>query len=241
MSDLTTIADVADALTNPVQVRERYEVWVNRNRVVKHWTHTLPSLLDQLGQAMIPGEVYVEDQGGHVVRTPRSVPPARLEAVNALVQIEAGAALWVTRSGLNLRPSPAGNIRALVGAQVDSEAARGILSDLKRWYGWAATLTGWERPAWKPSVACPACDTKALRIHLARETAACVHCGEAWTRDTIGILAAHIEATSSRPHYDTAHLRTAAVLARRADENSRITEQTRRPTVLAGLLDQPNG
>lgn len=238
MTDLATIADAADALTNPIQVRERYEQWVNRNRVVKHWTHTMPSLLDQLAGAVMPGEVYVEDQGGHVVRTPRSIPPARLEAVNALIQIEAGAALWVTRSGLSLRESAPANIRALVGAQVDSDAARGILVDLRRWYGWAATLTGWERPAWRPHAPCPACDTKALRIHLARQTATCVHCGESWTSDTIGILGAHIEATSTHVDHDTSHLRTAAVNARRLDESTRIGPDDRRPAVLVGLLDQ---
>jgi hypothetical protein len=227
VTDLATIAEAADALTNPIQVRERYEQWINRNRVVKHWTHTMPSLLDQLAGAVIPGEVYVEDQGGHIVRTPRSVPPARLEAVNALIQIEAGAALWVTRSSLKLRIDAPSNIRALVGAQVDSDAATGILNDLRRWYGWAATLTGWERPAWKPSVGCPACEAKTLRIHLARKTAACVTCGEAWTPDTIGVLAAHIEANSNRREYDTAHLRTAAVHSRRTEEVTRSSFEPR--------------
>lgn len=198
MSDgLATIADVADALTNPIRVHERYEQWINRNRVIKHWDHTMPSLLDQLHAAVVPGEVYVEDQGGYVHRTPRSIPPARLEAINALIQIEAGAALWVVRSGLKPRENAADNVRALVGAQVDSDAAKGILSDLRRWYGWAATLTGWERPSWKPAVPCPACERKGLRIRLDRKTAACIQCGSAWTPDSIGILADYVRGVTA--------------------------------------------
>lgn len=197
MSNLATIADAADALTNPIRVREPLVYWdANRNRKVKYYEHTLPSLLDQLHRAVVPGEVYVEDQNW-VHRTPRSMPPARLEAINALIQIEAGAALWVVRVRLHPRDSAPSNIRALVGAQTDSDTAHDILTDLRRWYGWAATLTGWERPAWRPNAPCPACETHGLRVHLARQTAACVNCGAAWTPSTIGILGDYVTGVTS--------------------------------------------
>lgn len=195
MIELATVADAADALTNPIQVREPIHYWdVNRNRKVKYYEHRLPSLLDQLHNAVIPGEAYVEDDGGHIHRTPRSIPPARLEAINAIIQIEAGAAQWVRRSNLALRPSVASNVRAMVSAaQVDSDTAELILIDLRRWYGWAATLTGWERPAWRPAAACPICDTRGtLRVRLDRSTAVCVACGAAWTPVNIGLLAEHV-------------------------------------------------
>jgi len=193
MTHLLTIADTADALTNPIQVREPIHYWdANRNRKTKYHAHTLPSLLDQLEAAAIPGEVYVEDSAGHVHRQPRSIPPARLEAINASIQIEAGAALWMTRAALRLRQDAQRNIRALVGANLDSGAASDLLGDLRRWYGWAATLTGWERPAWRPHAPCPACEQQGLRVHLARQTAACVNCGAAWTPDTIGILGDYV-------------------------------------------------
>jgi hypothetical protein len=193
MTDLATIADAADALTNPIRVREPIHYWdEHRNRKTRYWTHTLPSLLDQLAKAAIPGEVYVEDNAGQIHRQPRSVPPARLEAINAAIQIEAGAAVWVIRVRLIMRQDAPSNIRALVGAQTDSDTAADILTDLRRWYGWAATLTGWERPAWRPRAPCPACEQPGLRVRLAQQTAACVSCGAGWTSDTIGILADYV-------------------------------------------------
>ena len=206
MTDLATIADAVDALTNPIHVREIiYERQPNGYRkMTREWVHTLPSLLNQLAKAVIPGEVYVEDDGGHVYRKPNSIPPARLEAINAIIQIEAGAALWMSRGGLRARQSADRNIRALVGAPLDSDAAAALLADLRRWYGWAATLTGWERPAWRPDAPCPACDVISLRVHLARKTAACVNCGESWTPDTIGILGDYVAGLRHTARYLTA-------------------------------------
>lgn len=191
--DLATIPDAVDALTNPIQVRERYEVWENRNRKVRYWAHSLPSLLDQLHAAVIPGEVYVEDDGGHIRRMPQSTPPARLEAINAALIIDAGSALWVVRVGITLRESADRNLRALVGANTDSDTEADILRDLRRWYGMAATIAGWERPPWRPSAPCPICDhIGSLRVRLDRQTATCVECGEAWTPDTIGLLGEYV-------------------------------------------------
>jgi hypothetical protein len=199
VNDLSSIADAVDALTNPIQVREPVYYWDdNRNRKVRYHRHTLPSLLDQLAAAVLPGEVYVEDEG-HVRRTPSSCPPARLEAINACLIIEAGAALWMVRTGLTMRETADRNLRALVGATVDSDTSRDILADLRRWYGMAATLTGWERPPWRPSAPCPICDHNGgLRVRLDRQTANCVECGEAWTPDTIGLLAQYVAGITTR-------------------------------------------
>lgn len=199
MTNLTTIAEVADELTNPIRVREGIYDRINGHRkMVRVWTLTMPSLLDQLAAAIYPGEVYMEDNGGHIHHTPRSIPPARLDAIDACLRIQAGAAMWVTRAGLTPRDSTASNVRSLVAAQVDSDTAKEILADLRRWYGLAATLTGWERPAWRPDAPCPACDARGLRVHLARKTAACVNCGEAWTPDTIGILGDYVASLTTR-------------------------------------------
>lgn len=221
MTELATIADAADSLTNPVRVREPIPYWdANRNRKIRYHEHTLPSLLDRLGAAVTPGEVYVEDDGGHVHRTPRSTPPARLEAINAAMQIEAGAAMWCIRLGLNLREDAVGNIRQLVGANLNSDQAADLLRDLRHWYGWAATLTGWRRPPWTPQAPCPFCGDRSLRVRLDTKTAACVSCREAWTEDTIGLLAEHLRALEAVPT-DTRQLRTWAVLNRRLDEQRR--------------------
>jgi hypothetical protein len=194
MTDLATIADTVDALTNPIGVREViYDRQPNGYRKISRlWVHTLPSLLNQLAAAVIPGEAYVEDDGGHVHRKPSSIPPARLEAINACLIIEAGAATWAWRAGRQLRETAEGNLRAIVGAPMDSDMDKRALTDLRRWYGMAATVAGWERPAWRPDAPCPACETIALRVHLARKTATCVNCGESWTPDTIGILGDYV-------------------------------------------------
>lgn len=200
MTDLATIADAVDALTNPIQVREPIQYWdTNRNRKIRYWVHSLPSLLDQLAAAVMPGEVYVEDDAGKVHRQPRSTPPARLEAIHACLVIEAGAALWMVRTGLAMRETADRNLRALVGASVDSDTAKDILSDLRRWYGMAATLTGWERPPWRPDAPCPICEHRGgLRVRLDRQTANCVECYEAWTPDTIGLLAQYVAGITAR-------------------------------------------
>ena len=196
MTDLATIADAVDALTNPIRVREPivHVTWDhnrNRKRETVYHTHTLPSLIDQLAAAIMPGEVYVEDNG-KVFRMPQSTPAARIEAIDACLAIEAGAAMWCTRLSIRLRDCAERNLRALVGVQVDSDTAGAILVDLRRWYGLAATLTGWERPAWRPDAPCPLCGQRGLRVRLDRRTAACAHCGESWTPDTIGLLAEHV-------------------------------------------------
>ena len=227
MTDLATVADAADSLTNPVRVREPIPYWDdNRNRKIRIHEHTLPSLLDQLAAAVIPGEVYVEDDGGHVRRTPRSMPPARLEAINALMSIEAGAAIWCTRMDLRLREDAAGNIRALVGANLNSDQADELLADLRHWYGWAATLTGMRRPPWTPQSPCPFCNDRALRVRLDTKTAMCVSCRESWTEDTIGLLAEHLRSTDYGKT-DTRNLRTLAVLSRRAEDTRRAMHAPR--------------
>lgn len=191
--ELDTIADAVDALTNPMDVRTRYEVWDgNRNRKIRWHKHRMPSLITQLARAKIPGEAYVEDSGGSVRRAPGSCPPARLEAINLDLALTAWAADTVWRARLQVRETTAANLRALVGAQVDSDTAARILADLRGWVYRARVLAGWQRPPWRPDVACPACDRKGLRIRLDLETAICKDCGETWDRTVIGLLAEHV-------------------------------------------------
>ncbi len=198
MSDLPTIAELVDELTNPIHVRERYEQWHGNNRRIRYHEHNLPSLIDQLEAATIPGEVYVEDNGGHVYRAPGSCPPARLEAINLSLEISVGAADWCWRSRLQLRETTVGNLRALVGTRLDSDRERDLCRALRRWLGIARVITGWERPPWRPEAACPICSTwYTLRVRLAQKTAVCVECGETWDEATIGLLAEHVRALTT--------------------------------------------
>ena len=202
---LADLLAAADELTDP---RRHVEVltathWVNRNRktVTKRRVTTLPSLLDQLGAAVHPGEAYVEQEGSKPGF--RSTPPARLDAIDRLLAIDAGAARWVQSVGLTVRATTAGNIRALIGISgtLDSDTLQALTTEVYLWRNWAATVTGWQSPPWKPRAACPICDTKdTLRVRLDRKTACCMACGEAWGESDGGIflLADHIRAEGER-------------------------------------------
>lgn len=234
MTDLLTdIADTADELTNPRQNVERIQDYnpENRNTKVRRvWVAILPSLLDQLARAVVPGESYSEQEGSRGAFESR--PAARLDAVDRLIAIEAGAAMWCTRARLTLRDSPAGNIRSMVGAAptIGSDNQQWLLGDLRAWRTWAATVTGWERPADAPRASCPHCaKINMLRVRLARKSGCCLACGAWWDDATIGILAEHIRLTAEAKG-DTKGLRTAAVQARRQAEARRIAlAPTRRP------------
>lgn len=212
-----TLADAADALTQPMHNVERvFDRDAHRNRRLKRvWITNQPSLLEQLAKAVVPGEVYMEDQNGAKL-VPRSIPPAQLEAINALLMIEAGSVMWVVRIGLTPRETATDNIRALVGASVTSDDTEQIHADLKRWYGWAATLTGWQQPPWTPQAPCPLCDDRSLRVRFDRKTATCISCGEFWTEDTIGLLGDHVVAYDNWSRAEARAARERAAEERRA-------------------------
>lgn len=202
MTDLDDLLANADELTDPRRHTEVISAWDrNRNKRTKRRTITLPSLLVQLAEAVVPGEAYVEQdgaQGGFA-----SSPPARLDAIDRLLAIEAGAARWVTSIGLTLRTDTAGNIRALVGiaATLDSDTLDALATEIYLWRTWAATVTGWQTPPWRPRASCPVCETiGTLRVRLDRKTACCMSCGEAWDESDgrIFLLADHIRAEGER-------------------------------------------
>jgi len=229
VTDQPTTAELAEAvddLTNPILIREPiYHRTTQRNRkLTRLWTATVPSLLTQLHGAMIPGVAYVEDDGSQAHTSAfASAPPARLEAINALLRIEAAAAVWCNRADVQWRKDLSGTLRALVGVPWHSDDRGKLLKDLHQWHSWAATLSGWQNPPWRPHAACPACDAKhSLRVRTEKSTAACVECGAWWDDTTIGILADHITRAATRTTVDTAALRTLAVLQRRAEDAARI-------------------
>lgn len=205
MHEIETIADAVDVLTNPMEVREPYEVWDgNRNRKQLWWKHRMPSLVDQLATAKIPGEVYAEDQGGAVRRMPGSTPPAKIEAINLELALTAWAADNAWRLLRQVRETTTANLRAIVGAKVDSDTNTQLLTELRRWVHRALVIAGWQRPPWRPDVPCPACERRGtLRIRLDIETAICTECGETWDKTTIGILASYV-ASLTAPKLDSA-------------------------------------
>jgi hypothetical protein len=220
---LLDLADLADELTRPMHHSEPLAMPDrHRNRRVRHvWRTEHPSLLDQLAAAVMPGEAYAEDAGGAKAKRPFPPPPARLDAVDRLLAIEAAVAHWCMVLGLPLRETAAENLRALVGASgtISHEQLLTLVADAKAWRNWAATVTGWQEPPWSPGAACPMCGKLAgLRVRLDRKTACCVHCGESWDGETIGLLARHISTWKAAVAAEAA--------AARARERARRAEQT---------------
>jgi hypothetical protein len=196
----------ADELTDPRRHVEVITAWDrNRNKKTRRRITTLPSLLEQLAEAVVPGETYIENDSGRPGYASR--PPARIDAIDRLLAIQTGSARWLVSLGLSVRATVHGNVRALVGASgtLDSDTLDALVYEVTTWRTWAATVTGWQSPPWRPRVACPICDkVGSLRIRLDRSTACCMDCGEAWDADRIGLLAEHIrlagELTESMSH-----------------------------------------
>jgi hypothetical protein len=83
-------------------------------------------------------------------------------------------------------------MRRLVGIPWTQPELRNLDKTVRLWLTWARTLTGWDSPAFRPNVKCPACGMRgSLRVRLDRGTACCVepNCYATWDQDTIGILA----------------------------------------------------
>lgn len=191
------IADHVDELTRPRWHVEQFHQWVNRNRKLFAAKTLQPSLLAQLHRLAVEPETVEQGESGRSV--PRSRPPGGFDALDRLMAIEAGSAKWVTvHLRRDLRDTVEDNLRLLVGAatRIDRDVdLRDLAADVRRWHGWAATLTGWQTPPWRPRVPCPWCErTGSLRVHLDRKWATCMACGEVWSTEdgTIFLLADHI-------------------------------------------------
>jgi transcription elongation factor Elf1 len=239
---LTEIADTADELTNPMHIVERIpDVNAYRHKRLRRiWEVNLPSLLDQLAEAVVPGESYVEDEVTRGAFASR--PAARLDAVDRLLAIEASAAMWCLGSALALRESATDNIRALVGKApaLDSGRQRDLSRDLRSWRTWAATVTGWEHPPHAPRAPCPLCEAKGtLRIRLEKSTGCCMACGAAWDVTNIGILTEHVKAYRARSDAAAEVARSMATVTRTQSRLFGIVGYEPRPDL--PYCDAPTG
>lgn len=191
------IADLAEELCDPRQHREQRWGWSASRHKVRLADHITiqPGLLAQLHDAVAPLLASLDEPGARGV--PSSTPPLQLDALDRYLDIAVNAASWCHLLGVRTRLDPADNIRGLAGAQ-HGEHAAALLHDLRRWRGWAATMTGW-RSIYAPRAACPVIEcgrTGTLRINLDRGTGICIACRSWWDETTITILAQHIANTS---------------------------------------------
>jgi hypothetical protein len=161
-----------------------------------------------VARAAYVGSGYgVQAEGGDAGRAPQeSRPPLRLEAFSALVAIHREVEEWRDALGLNRRDTLKGQLRAVCGQPTLPEPEQvELVRDLRRWYGWAATLSGWITPPEQLAAPCPAliqpadlsqpareCAAIGLRVNFAARTACCVVCRAAWSEDTWGPLASYV-------------------------------------------------
>lgn len=195
----TDLIDYITALCDPTTHGEAY-LTPNRNNdgsttfITQRHRTTSPPLLEQLWATV---EASGSTEGGQ--RSFASKPSARLDAIDAANDIEAGVFAWLTRLGH--RPDDMGDTLAAVrhlgalAAGVDRDTHRVIESDVRSWWVRARVLTGWDSPAWRPNNTCPLCGVKGgLRVRLDHHSATCTECRQTWDPSTIGLLADHIRA-----------------------------------------------
>lgn len=195
MDLLTQIADNIALMTEPYS--DMYEgVDAHGTRWVHRSIHD--PLLQQLAEAMEPSGGTGAD--GH--RVPASSPPARIDAIDRLRDINQMVGMWCyagqTRMARDLKVS----MRKLVGIPWRNRETIALDADVRLWLAWCRVLTGWDSPAWAPNEKCPACGMRGtLRIRLNLSTACCVdpNCRAAWDAQTIGYLAEAVRLATSGP------------------------------------------
>lgn len=182
----TELADAVSALVDPIRHAETYVLRApypggpGGAEVRVHRTVHAP-LLDQLARAIEPSSSAKAGSRGY-----ESSPSARLDAIDMLRRIAIGAGVWLIDLGLPPPGDTAGNLRALVGADLDVSTLAALARDATRWVTWARIVTGWDVPALRPNVVCPACSVRGgLRLRVDPVSAACVsaNCGATWTTD----------------------------------------------------------
>ena len=195
-----TLPDLVDALTDPAPHVERIPYWDDqRNR--KHRIHkvTMPGLLAQMAELMLPGGNPDAGPG-----KPGSRPPGNWAAMADHALITGEVSRWIWDLRLNMRDTVEGNLRHLVGATVDSTTAARLLRDAARWHRIAQHVTGWRTPPAEVRAPCPAltdrdgkqveCRRRTLRVNYHDGEAYCSSCGTEWDSSTVGLLAETVRA-----------------------------------------------
>lgn len=200
MSDLlSSLNDVADALTNPSQHRTPRHTWSkdrrdrHKKRLPDHVV-VLPGLLTQLHDLAYPlGVDGEEGAGGRSV--PQSREPGNPRALSAYLDIHIGVTRWTATLELAWREPVESAIRQLVGAAPAQahDTQRDLLSDMAWWLARCEEITGWVLPDPVLTVPCPdeTCGHRALRVDVEERTVRCGACGSRWAEqetETVGSL-----------------------------------------------------
>ena len=211
--DYLSLVDLVSALTDPAQHVERVPYWdEQRNR--KHRTHrtTMPGLLAQMAELMLPGTDPDAGAG-----KPGSRPPGNWAAIadHTVITLEVSRWCWDLR--LAMRDTVESNLRQLVGATMDGATRARFIRDVTRWHRVAQHVTGWKTPPAEVRAPCPGwdehreaeCKRRTLRVNYAESSAYCGSCGTSWSADNIGLLAETVRAynAASGASADAARIR----------------------------------
>lgn len=162
-----------------------------------HRAAHLPLLAD-LARAIHPTGGLGGDGGRS---RPGSRPGARLDAIDGMTKITAGARLWVTRLGGTPRATVVHDLGSLVGLAggLTDEMCGWLALDARGWVTLARVVSGWQTPAFAPHAPCPQCErVGGLRIRLEERVGVCLVCGADWVAGDGGIfvLADHVRLTT---------------------------------------------
>lgn len=203
--------ELADYVRELTQPHTHVETYQTRSLTgagfvdARHITQA-PALLTQLANNDIPSQAA--DDGPRAGY--QSKPAARLDALDALADIDLAINRWITDIGD--QPAHLDTARALrqlhgLVADADDVTKAEVTRDVRRWWTRARIVTGWDSPAWTPDNTCPSCGERGtLRVRLADHIGMCTYrgddharrepCGALWDEATIGLLADHIRAES---------------------------------------------
>ena len=220
-----SLADLADALCDPAPYVERIPYWdANRNR--KHRVHrvTMPGLLAQMAELMLPGNDPDAGAG-----KPGSRPPGNWAAIADHTMITLEVTRWCWDLRLDLRDTVEGNLRLLIGAVSDSDVRTRLERDVRRWHRVAQHVTGWKTPPAEVRAPCPGwddtrnteCGRRTLRVNYQDAEAYCSSCGTTWDRSTVGLLAETVRAYNAAAAADATVARARA-RAERANKGVKV-------------------
>lgn len=213
-----TLADLAAAITelvDPSTHTERYKrdrpaavgetTTTRRGRVTARRvsrqqtiTTTIPSLLDALRAACVPGSA--PEQVGATGGAFESKPPLEVEAVTVYRGIRDDAARWARKYGLNPREPLPRTLRLLVSVTATEDQRANLLTDATRWVREARLAVGLDAAPITVEARCPICGRKnAIVVHGVgltpdRQHANCIRCNVTWSPDQLGLLAEMLRA-----------------------------------------------
>lgn len=234
------IRELVKPFTSSEQIRRPQrtsEGWVTRT-TVHSVTH--PALLDQLETA-ISGSPLTDEDLARPGYGPK--PSASVNAIDVRERIARESAEYATKLDLPVKPLRERllAISGKVGGRLDHT--------VERWWVAARIATGWDSPAFAPTVPCPVESCEALgtlRIRLVDRVGSCMECHTVWSVDQFGGLALWV-AWASEHLTGRAHLidgepcpecvgARLAIASRRAEREANAKGRSRatRPTSVAG-------